>query len=212
MQRLVGGKHVAALQHLGAALQIGDAARAPRAPSGCRRPVPRLQTRAPRSRHSGRPRPRRGRARPSRSGARRAMHAITAAEFLQEALVARPCPRKGMPVANSACLNCLARGDAQALVVEKGAVTLLGHEHLVGDRIEDDGRDELAFALQRDGDGEMRNAVQEVGGAVERIDDEAVGFVGPFDDARFLDQEGVAGPRLAAAPRPGCARCAGRRR
>ena len=41
----------------------------------------------------------------------------------------------------------------------------------------------------------MRNAVQEVRGAVDRIDDEAVGFVGPVADARFLAQEGVAGPR-----------------
>ena len=79
-----------------------------------------------------------------------------------------------MPVAISVSFSCLARGHAQALVVEIGAVALFGDEHLVGDRIEDHGRDELALALQRDRDGEMRNAVQEVGGAVERIDDEAM--------------------------------------
>ena len=38
-------------------------------------------------------------------------------------------------------------------------------------------------------------AVQEVGGAVERIDDEAVGLVGALDHAAFLDQEAIARPR-----------------
>ena len=40
----------------------------------------------------------------------------------------------------------------------------------------------------------MRNAVQEIGGAVERIDDEAVGAVGALDLAALLHQEAVAGP------------------
>jgi len=42
----------------------------------------------------------------------------------------------------------------------------------------------------------LRNAVQEVGGAVERIDDPGVRFVGAFAAAAFLAEEAVAGPRL----------------
>ncbi len=39
--------------------------------------------------------------------------------------------------------------------------------------------------------------MQEVGGAVERIDDEGVGLVGALDQAPLLGQEAVARPRLA---------------
>ena len=42
----------------------------------------------------------------------------------------------------------------------------------------------------------MRNAVQEVGGAVERIDDPAIGLVGAFNDAALFHHEAVAGARL----------------
>ncbi len=42
----------------------------------------------------------------------------------------------------------------------------------------------------------MRDAVQEIGGAVERVDDPAVGLVGAFADAAFLAEKAVAGPRL----------------
>ncbi len=65
----------------------------------------------------------------------------------------------------------LARADAQAAVVQEGAAASLGGVELVRRRVEDDRADDLALALERDGDGEMRNAVQEIGGAVERIDD-----------------------------------------
>ena len=42
----------------------------------------------------------------------------------------------------------------------------------------------------------MRDAVQEIGGAVERIDDPAVGLVGAGVRAAFLAEEAVIGPRL----------------
>jgi hypothetical protein len=38
--------------------------------------------------------------------------------------------------------------------------------------------------------------VQEIGGAVERIDDPAMGLVGPLDQAALLHQEAVARPGL----------------
>ena len=65
----------------------------------------------------------------------------------------------------------LARGDADAPVVEEGAFAAFGNEHVVVRRIVGQRRDNGAVALERDRDGEMRNAVQEIGGAVERIDD-----------------------------------------
>ncbi len=91
----------------------------------------------------------------------------------------------------------LARGNAHpAAVVEVGALALLGGEHLVRDRVVDDAGNYLAFALQPDGDGEQRHAVQEVGGAVERVDDPAMGLVVADDLAALLHQEAVAGARL----------------
>jgi hypothetical protein len=54
---------------------------------------------------------------------------------------------------------------------------------------------DLALALQRDGDGKERQPVQEVGGAVERVDDPAVRLVGALDVAALLHDETVAGAR-----------------
>ena len=84
------------------------------------------------------------------------------------------------------------RRDPDAPVVEEGALAALGGEHLVAGRIVDEASDQLAVAFERDGDGEERDAVQEIGGAVERIDDEAVGAVGAFHLAMLLEQKPVA--------------------
>src|SRR5690606_15519643 len=65
-------------------------------------------------------------------------------------------------------------GNAHAMLVAEGAAAALGREKLVHGGIVDDARDDLALALKGDGDGEERNAVQEVRRAVERIDDPAV--------------------------------------
>src|SRR5581483_8246550 len=84
--------------------------------------------------------------------------------------------------------------NAQApAVIEIGALALLCGEGLLGRRVEDEPRDEFAVALERNRDGEDRDAVQEVGGAVERIDDPAMGAVGAFDLAALLHEEAVAG-------------------
>ena len=90
----------------------------------------------------------------------------------------------------------LAGGDPDPLFVEEGALAALGDEHLVVDRIVDEPGDHRALALERDRDGELRDAVQEIGGAVERIDDPAMGLVGALAHAAFLAEEAVAGPRL----------------
>ena len=90
----------------------------------------------------------------------------------------------------------LANRHAQALVVEIGAVALLGHVHLVRHRIVDEARDELAFPLQRDGNREdagcraENSSCRRCGSMMKRWD-----LSGPSMHARFLDQEAVAGPR-----------------
>ena len=42
----------------------------------------------------------------------------------------------------------------------------------------------------------MRDAMHEIGGAVDGIDDEAMALVLALDGAAFLAQEAIAGPRL----------------
>ena len=88
------------------------------------------------------------------------------------------------------------RRDPDAAVVEKGALAALRGEQLVAGGVVDQAGDELAVALERDGDREQRDAVEKIGGAVERIDDEAMGAVGAFDLAALLHEEAVAGPRM----------------
>ena len=100
-----------------------------------------------------------------------------------------------MPQAITA-VELLARGDAEALIVEIGALALLGEEQVVVGGIVDEACDQFAFALKPDRHREVRNAVQEVGGAVERIDDPHIGLVGALARAAFLADEAVAGPGL----------------
>src|ERR1700681_921197 len=71
---------------------------------------------------------------------------------------------------NDAVRELLPRRHAKTAVVEIGSLAALAHIHLVVDGIVDDARDRRAFPHQRDRDREQRNAVEEIGGAVERID------------------------------------------
>src|SRR5690606_5375053 len=96
------------------------------------------------------------------------------------------------------------RRDAQPGILQPGAAALLGPEALVGDRLVDEPGDHLAPApaawlgfLDGDRDGEMRNAVEEVAGAVERIDDPPRFRRIPFDRAPFLEDEAPVRPRRA---------------
>ena len=87
-------------------------------------------------------------------------------------------------------------GDAQPLIVEEGALAALGDIEVVIGRIVDQAGDHGALALQADRNRELRDAVQEIGGAVERIDDPGVALVVAFAGAAFLADEAVARPRL----------------
>ena len=89
-----------------------------------------------------------------------------------------------------------ARGDAQAAVVAPGALSLFRDIERVVGGIVDEARDDLAVALQRDRDREHRDRVQEIGGAVERIDVPGVGLVRALDTAALLHHEAVAGAGL----------------
>src|SRR5215469_4010287 len=88
------------------------------------------------------------------------------------------------------------RRDAKAPVVEIGAHPLLRPEHLVARRLIDDAGDDLALALQGDRDAEMRDAVEEVERAVERIDKPAMLAVGADRLAALLHEEAEARARL----------------
>src|SRR5216683_3989523 len=81
----------------------------------------------------------------------------------------------------------------EAAVVEIGADAFLGPEHLVPGRLVDQPGYDLAIAFERDRDREMRDPMQEIGGAVERVDDPAVMWIGSRGRAAFLKQETVAG-------------------
>src|SRR5690349_14721016 len=89
-----------------------------------------------------------------------------------------------------------AAGDAQALVVEERALAALGDIELVIGGIVNHARDDGVFAPQADRNRELRDAVQEVGGAVQGIDDPGVGLVGALARAAFLADEAIARPRL----------------
>jgi hypothetical protein len=95
-----------------------------------------------------------------------------------------------------------ARRDAQPRVLQPGALALFRPEALIGQRLIDQGGRDLALAirhrlLDRDRNREMRDAVKEVRGAVERVDDEArlVGIAG--DLTALLGQDRPVRPRLA---------------
>src|SRR3954447_11012832 len=68
-----------------------------------------------------------------------------------------------------------------------------GAEQLVAQRIEHDAGRQLAMLLERDRDRPVRQAVEEVGGAVERVDDPAVVRRAPGLDAALLHDEPVVG-------------------
>ncbi len=89
-----------------------------------------------------------------------------------------------------------AGGNAQTAIVQEGAAALFRREQFVRCRIEDDAGHDFTIALQCDGDRELRNAVQEVGRAIERIDDPAVGAIGALFLLAFLAEETVGGAGL----------------
>ncbi len=87
-------------------------------------------------------------------------------------------------------------GNPQPLIVEEGALAALGGIELFIGGIVDHACDHGAFALQADRNRKLRNPMQEVRRAVERIDDPGVGLVVTHARAAFLADKTVARPRL----------------
>ncbi len=96
--------------------------------------------------------------------------------------------------------EALPSGDADPPVVEESALAALGDEQVVVGGVVGQRRDNRGIAFKRDGDRKVGDAVQEVGGAVERIDDPAMTFVGTGARAAFLAEEAVIRPRLWRVP------------
>ena len=121
-------------------------------------------------------------------------------QVLQELGVPRPA-REGNAGSEDAVLQPLASGHPQApLGPQPGALAPLGPEHLLGDRVVGHRGHHLTLAgdriapLQGDVDRELRDAVQEVGRAVQRVDDPAMLGVLALQLAAFLHQEAPVGP------------------
>ena len=176
-----------------------------------RRDIPRRRDRAPSSNRAGRRRPRRDRGWRRRSGAgrrsaaaRRKSRAAPAQDRRGRNAAARRPPRR-----RRACARAATR---MRLSLRIGALAALGDEQFVIGRIIDHAGDDGAVALERDRHREMRDAVQEIGGAVERIDDPAVASVGALVRAAFLAEEAVIRPRLGELGAQNLLGACGRRR
>ena len=87
------------------------------------------------------------------------------------------------------------RRHPQALIVEECALAALGDEQFLVHRIVDHPGDDRSFAFERDRDRELRDAVQEIRGAVERIDDPDMGRIGARLQPAFLTEKSVARTR-----------------
>src|SRR5450830_1121270 len=86
-----------------------------------------------------------------------------------------------------------ALAHADAALVQVGATALGGGEQVVAAGVVDDGLFDLAAHRQRDADAVHGKTVDEVGGAVERIDDpDEFRVFGAMRLARFLGQDAVA--------------------
>lgn len=188
---MIGGQHFAgdqrrliAVQRADLAAGLGDQQR----PGGH---VPRLKPAFPIAIHLTR-----GhhgeveRAGPQTTDTRRALHDLM--QFFQGLRVAGLADKR-QTRGDQAVFHHLARRDAQAAVVVVGTLALFGPVEVVGDRVIGHTGNDLAIAFQRHRAGKHRDAVHEVGGAVDGIDDPAVRLIRAFAQALFFPQKTVAG-------------------
>src|SRR5882757_678579 len=133
----------------------------------------------------------RGRAEPAQAG-----HLVLDFGHLLARQVVVAAPDMRQSAGDHAVAEVTPAGDAQALIVEEGALAALGDVEVVIGRIIDQAGNHGALALQADRNRELRDAVQEIRGAVERIDDPGVALVVAFAGAAFLADEAVTRPCL----------------
>jgi hypothetical protein len=95
---------------------------------------------------------------------------------------------------DQALLQPGALAHADAALIQVSAAALGGREEVVAAGVVDDGLLDLAAHGQRNADAIDGEAVNEVGGAVQRIDDpDAIRILGSMLAARFLGQDPVLG-------------------
>src|SRR5690606_40180780 len=89
--------------------------------------------------------------------------------------------------------QALAVAHANAPAIERGAAAATGGEFFLANRVEHDGVLQSAAVFAGNADGKVWHAAEEVGGAVQRVDDPlVVGAVAAAGDAAaFLAQEAV---------------------
>ena len=143
--------------------------RPPRARAGRPPRDPIRPARARRRRRDGLPRPRPGRARPSPRGGCRERSGSTRAD--ERRLQLPLGGGVGEAGADERARQRRGRGDAQLPSVERAAVAARGGERLAVQRVVDDCGERVLGVAAGDRDGPLGNAVEEVDGAVERIDD-----------------------------------------
>src|SRR5271165_4723134 len=85
-------------------------------------------------------------------------------------------------------------GHPQALLIEECAFATLGREKFIICRVIDDSSDNRALAFQPNRDRELGNSMEKIGGAIERIHNPRMGFVGPLQFAAFLTKETITRP------------------
>src|SRR5690606_6853672 len=95
--------------------------------------------------------------------------------------------------------KALARANTQAPSIERSATTTAGGEFLLTNRVEYHCVLEAATVFARNAHGIVRHATDEVGGAIQRVDDpEVIGAVsGALREAAFLAENAVVGVGLA---------------
>src|SRR5262244_268397 len=191
---LVAREDAAGLDHIVATVEIGDEAAGFTHQRDSRRHVPRRQPALPigveaAGRHPGEIE--RGGPEPPQSGDPLLHRDVLAAREFHVA-AARMRERAG----DDRVGEPLARRHPQPLIVEEGPLAAFGGEQLVIGGVVDDAGDDGAFALEPDRDRKVRNSVQKIQRAVERIDDPAVSLVAAFARATLLAQKTVAGTRM----------------
>src|SRR5690606_9000827 len=101
--------------------------------------------------------------------------------------------------AQQCAFEALARADTQASPVECCTTTTAGGEFFLANRVEHYRVLEATTVFACNAHGIVRNAADEVGGAIQRIDDPEVisTFSGALRDPAFLAEDAVIGVRLA---------------
>src|SRR5258708_8742252 len=92
-----------------------------------------------------------------------------------------------------AVLQLLALTSPNAAVVQEGAAPMRSREQLVPRRVVDHAVRELAAVLDSDRNAILRKAVDEIGGAVERIDDPPVFLLSRVNQTRLFGENAVVG-------------------